>query len=99
MFKEKEELQQKIQANTHEVYVFSFEEMDAIINSSPAGNSASVKASWQKIKGKAVVGANYYAAADDTVPTAKEKNVVFQISLDKLDLLVEYESVYGENIH
>lgn len=69
--KEKKELQQKIQSNTHEVYVVSFEEMDAIIKSSPKGQKASVQAAWQKIKGKVGVGASYYASADDAVTMTK----------------------------
>ncbi len=69
--KEKKELQQKIQSNTHEVYVVSFEEMDAIIRSSPKGQKASVQSTWQKIKGKVGVGASYYASADDAVTMAK----------------------------
>ncbi len=69
--KEKKELQQKIQSNTHEVYVISFEEMDAIIKSSPKGQKATVQAAWQKIKGTAGVGANFYAAGADTVTMAK----------------------------
>lgn len=69
--KEKKELQQKIQSNKHEVYVVSFKEMDAIIKSSPKGNKPSVQAAWQKIKGKASVGANYYSSADDVVTMAK----------------------------
>lgn len=68
---EKKELQQKIQSNTHEVYVVSFEEMDAIIKSSPKGQKASVQAAWQKIKGNVGVGASYYASADDVVTMAK----------------------------
>lgn len=69
--REKKELQQKIKSNTHEVYVVSFEEMDAIIKSSPKGQKASVQAAWQKIKGKVGVGASYYASADDAVTMAK----------------------------
>ena len=69
--REKKELQQKIQSNTHEVYVVSFEEMDAIIKSSPKGQKPSVQNSWQKIKGKVGVGASYYASADDAVTMAK----------------------------
>ncbi|MFT5083096.1 MAG: hypothetical protein ACI9Y1_001133 [Lentisphaeria bacterium] len=69
--KEKKELQQKIQSNTHEVYVVSFEEMDAIIKSSPKGDKPSVKAAWQKINGKIGAGASYYASADDAVTMAK----------------------------
>lgn len=69
--KEKKDLQQKIQSNTHEVYVVSFEEMDAIIKSSPKGKKASVQTAWQKMKGKVGVGASYYASADDAVTMAK----------------------------
>ncbi|WP_444931377.1 hypothetical protein ACJJIF_06245 [Microbulbifer sp. SSSA002] len=69
--KEKKELQQKIQSNKHEVYVVSFEEMDAIIKSSPKGGRPSVKAAWQKIKGKVGIGASYYASADDAVTMTK----------------------------
>lgn len=69
--KEKKDLQQKIKSNKHEVYVISFEEMDAIIKSSPKRNKPSVQAAWQKIKGKVGVGASYYASADDAVTMAK----------------------------
>lgn len=69
--KEKKELQQKIQSNSHEVYVVSIEEMEAIIKSSPKGTKPSVQAAWQKIKGKVGFGANYYASADDAVTMAK----------------------------
>ena len=69
--KEKKDLQQKIQSNKHEIYVISFEEMDAIIKSSAKGNKPSVKAAWQKIKGKVGVGVSYYASADDAVTMAK----------------------------
>lgn len=69
--KEKKDLQQKIQSNAHEVYVVSFEEMDAIIKSSPKGQKSSVQAAWKKIKGKVGVGASYYASADDAVTMTK----------------------------
>lgn len=62
---EKKSLKQTIQSNQHEIYVLSIEEMDAIIRSSPAGKKPTVQRSWQKIKGKAELGANYYASADD----------------------------------
>ena len=68
---EKQELQQIIESNKHEVYVISFEEMDAIIKSSPQGSKPGVKAAWQKIKGKAEKGANYYSNAADTRTMAK----------------------------
>lgn len=69
--KEKKELQQKIQSNKHEVYVVSFDEMDAIVKSSPKGSKPSVKAAWEKIKGKVGAGASYYASADDAVTMTK----------------------------
>lgn len=69
--KEKKALKQQIQANQHEVYVVSVEEMDAIIKSSPKGSKPSVQAAWQKIKSKLSMGASYYASADDAVTMAK----------------------------
>jgi hypothetical protein len=62
---EKKELKQQIKSNQHEVFVVSIEEMDAIVKSSPKGNLPHIKNAWQKLKGKAEVGANYYASADD----------------------------------
>lgn len=69
--KEEKDFQRRIQSNKHELYIVSFEEMDAIIKSSPKGNKPSVQAAWQKIKGKVGVGASYYASADDAVTMAK----------------------------
>ena len=68
---EQKVLQQKIQSNKHEVYVVSFEEMDAIIKSSTKANKPTVQDAWQKIKGKVGLGASYYASADDAVTMAK----------------------------
>lgn len=62
---EKKELKQQIASNQHEVFVVSLEEMDAIIRSSPKGNMAHIQNVWQEFKGKAEVGASYYASADD----------------------------------
>jgi len=62
---EKKELRQQIRSNQHEVFVVSIEEMDAIVQSSPKGKLPHIKNAWQKLKGKAEVGANYYASADD----------------------------------
>lgn len=62
---DKKALKQTIQTNQHEVYLISIEEMDAIVRSSPASNKPAVQQAWQKIKGKAETGANYYASADD----------------------------------
>jgi hypothetical protein len=68
---EKKELKQKIQSNKHEVYVVSFEEMDAIIKSSPKGSKQCVQVAWQEIKGKVGLGASYYSSLDDAVTMAK----------------------------
>lgn len=62
---EKKELKQQIKSNQHEVFVVSIEEMDAVVRSSPQGKLPHVKNAWQKLKGKAEVGASYYASADD----------------------------------
>jgi hypothetical protein len=62
---EKKELKRQIKSNQHEVFVVSIEEMDAIVKSSPKGNLPHIKNAWQKLKGKAEVGASYYASADD----------------------------------
>lgn len=62
---EKKELKQKIKTNQHEIYVVSIEEMDAIVQSSSKGNLPQIKDAWQKLKGKAEIGASYYASADD----------------------------------
>ncbi|XPF95257.1 hypothetical protein ACM9HF_04385 [Colwellia sp. RE-S-Sl-9] len=69
--KEKKDLQNIIQSNKHEVYVVSFEEMDAIIKSSPKGNNQNVQVAWEKIKGKVGAGVSYYASADDVVTMTK----------------------------
>ncbi len=62
---EKKELKLLIKSNQHEIFVVSLEEMDAIVKSSPKGRMAHVQIAWQKLKGKAEVGASYYASADD----------------------------------
>jgi len=69
--KEKKDLQQQIQLNKHEIYIVSFEEMDAIIKSSPEGKKQSVQSSWNKIKDKVGLGASYYASFDDVVTITK----------------------------
>ena len=69
--KEKKDLQNIIQSNNHAVYVVSFEEMDAIIKSSPKGNNQNVQVAWKKIKGKVGAGVSYYASADDVVTMTK----------------------------
>lgn len=69
--KEKQEFRQKIASNSHDVFVVSFDEMDAIIRSSPNGQKASVQANWQKVKGHVEMGANYRYHAKDAVTMAK----------------------------
>ncbi|GAB2189802.1 hypothetical protein MAH1_14100 [Sessilibacter sp. MAH1] len=69
--KEKTVLQREILSNQHEIYVISFDEMDAIIRSSHKGNKPSVKEAWAKVKDAAGVGASYYASADDVVTATK----------------------------
>ncbi|GHU46240.1 hypothetical protein AGMMS50289_19150 [Betaproteobacteria bacterium] len=71
---EKQELQQKMLSNQHEVYVVSFEEMDKIVKSSPKGNDSAVQAAWQEIRGKVGIGASYYATAADVVTITKLVN-------------------------
>ncbi|MFL7867064.1 hypothetical protein [Vibrio cincinnatiensis] len=62
---EKKQLKHMIEANQHEVFIVSMEEMDAIVRSSPKGNLPHIKNSWQQLKGKAEIGVGYYASADD----------------------------------
>ena len=69
--KEKNELRQKIQTNTHEVYVVSMEEMDAIIRSSPKGNQPSVQKAWQQIRDKVGTGVGYYSSTTDAFTMSK----------------------------
>jgi len=68
---EKKELKQTIQNNKHEVYVVSFEEMEAIIKSSPNGTKESVQVAWREIKDTVGLGASYTASADDAFKMAK----------------------------
>jgi hypothetical protein len=69
--KDKQQLKQHIQANKHEVFVISIQEMDAIVKSSPRANNKYLQQKWQKIRDKAELGASYYASADDMVTVAK----------------------------
>jgi len=39
--------------------------MDSIVRSSPKGKLVDVKNAWKDLKGKAEIGASYYASADD----------------------------------
>ncbi len=68
---EKKELKKQIKSNNHEVYVISIEEMDAIIHSSPKGNTPKIQQAWQTIKSKIEAGTSYYASADDVVTMTK----------------------------
>ncbi len=62
---EKQVLKREIPSNKHEIFVVSIEEMDAIVRSSPRHAIANTQKTWMKIKGKAELGASYYASADD----------------------------------
>ena len=68
---QKQTLKVQIQTNKHEIYVISFDEMDAIIRSSPSGTSERVQSAWDKVKGSAEIGAGYSAAADDAVTLSR----------------------------
>lgn len=68
---EKKQLKEQIQSNKHEIYIISIEEMDAIIRSSPKGNTPKVQQAWQTIKGKIEAGASYYASAADVATMTK----------------------------
>lgn len=68
---ERQALQNKIESNKHEVYVISFEEMDAVIRSSGKQNDSKVKAAWASLRDNVGVGANYYASADDALTLAR----------------------------
>ena len=68
---QKQAIRVQIQANKHEIYVVSFEEMDAIIRSSPSGTKEQVQSAWKQVKGAAEMGAGYSAAADDAVTLSR----------------------------
>ncbi len=63
--KEKKALKQQIRSNQYEVFVLSVEEMDAVVRSSSKGKLLHIQNTWGKLKGKAEVGASYYASAED----------------------------------
>lgn len=69
--KEKQELQKNISSNAHEVYVISFEEMDAIITAYRILGKFLIQTYWEKIKANVGYGASYYASADDIGTLAK----------------------------
>lgn len=68
---EKQALKQTIRLNQHEVFLVSLEEMDAIVRSTAVKNKARIQQSWQKIKGKLELGANYYSSGGDVVTLTK----------------------------
>lgn len=68
---EKVELRKVIQANQHEVYLVSVEEMDAIVRSSSSPRKAQVQESWKHLKSKFETGANFTAHGKDAVTLAK----------------------------
>ena len=90
---EKKELKNQIKLNQHEVFVVSIDKMDAIIHSSPKGNLPHIKNAWQKLKGKAEVGASYYASADDLRTLSKLVGDLGGFATKA------YVKVYGEKPH
>lgn len=66
-----QQLAHQLQANKHEVFIISVDEMDAIVRSSHAGSRPNVQASWQKVRDKLNLGASYYASANDAVVLTK----------------------------
>lgn len=73
---DKKQLKLQIRNNQHEIFVISFDEMDAILQCSfdthPPGNPINDnKNAWQQLKSKAEFGASYYASADDLVTASK----------------------------
>ncbi len=67
--KERRELRYQIKNNQHQLYVISFDEMDAIIRSSIKYET--IKETWKPVREKAMVGANYGAAGADSIILAK----------------------------
>ncbi|WNO08045.1 hypothetical protein [Teredinibacter sp. KSP-S5-2] len=68
---QKEQIKAKIQANKHEVFIVSVEQMDAIVNNAPQGKQESAKKAWVVLRDKLNRGASYYATADDAVTLTK----------------------------
>lgn len=68
---EKIALKQKIRANSHEVFLVSIDQMDAIVESAPTNKSKQIKDSWQKLRGKMEFGASYTATASDILVLTK----------------------------
>lgn len=68
---ERNTIKRQIQANRHEVFIVSLEQMDAVIKSSAGDKGQDVKQRWQQIKSKAELAANYYPTADDIRTIAK----------------------------
>lgn len=68
---ERQKMRQKIESNTHEIFVLSFDEMENIIISSNKTNKSKIKTQWEKVKNKVGYGASYYASADDAFTVAK----------------------------
>ena len=68
---ERNTIKRQIQANRHEVFIVSLEQMDAVIESSAGDKGQDVKQRWQQIKSKAELAANYYPTADDIRTIAK----------------------------
>ena len=56
---------QSIRGNQHEIYIISFDEMDAIIRSNARAKKPSVVNAWQSIRPIGEKGAGYYTASKD----------------------------------
>ena len=90
---EKKELKRQIKSNQHEVFVVSVDEMDAIVRSSSKGDLPHIKNAWQKLRGKAEAGANYYAAAGDLRTLSKLVDDLGGLTTEA------YVKVYGGKPH
>ena len=61
----KQQLKNNIQANNHEIYILSVDEMDKVVKSSSAKLNEESNSIWQSLKGKLENGVGYYANFDD----------------------------------
>jgi len=68
---EKKVLKLNIQANRHEVFLVSLEEMDEIIRSNPFIHGTDLRENWRLFKDSLNFGATYTAAAQDIVVLSK----------------------------
>lgn len=66
-----QQLKSNIQANNHEIFIISLDEMDKIVNEHQNKLTEDSKLAWGDLKGKLEFGASYYANADDIRTTSK----------------------------